>query len=748
MTSPFTQPLDEYSQVTHIRDCIGSKKFPIRVTGCTDSQKGNLIAALETKTRLIVAPDEIKARELFADYLLYDKNALFYPAKDVIFYNADVRGSAIVIERQKCIRRLLENGNVAVFTSIQACLDKIMAPSRILENVIRIDRNSHIDFNELSAKLVAIGYNRVDETTQPGEFAIRGGIIDIYPVAEENPYRIEMWGDEIDIIKVFDPVSQRSIDNAEEFSIYPAFEYVFDDAVMKKGVEAIEKETQKQNEYLRKEMKTEEAARLRRSVAEFKENLEFMRSAVNLDSYVDYFTKDTVSFLDYFDDKDTLTFIDEPARTFDTAEAIDLEFEESMKGRLEKGYILPGQMTAVFNYRKVFGKIAGRRLIMMSTMEYKFAEIKAVANANFEVRAVSSYNGNFMQLVEELKTMKKKGYKVILLTSSASRASRLAENLCDEEITAFVTQKQDRVLQPGEVMVASGSLSRGFDYPLIKFAMICETDIYGRQKKERKKKAHSGSTFDLGQLENGDYVVHESYGIGIYRGMEKIEVNNVIKDYVKIEYAAGGTLYVHAAAMDLLQKYSGPEGSKPKINKLDSPNWRNTTAKVRGAVKEIAEDLVKLYAARQARRGFAYSPDTFWQREFEEMFPFEETYDQQKAIEETKKDMESEKIMDRLICGDVGFGKTEVAIRAAFKAVQDGKQVAVLAPTTVLVQQHFNTFLQRMSEFAVNVAQLSRFATPTQVKNTIAAMKAGKVDVVIGTHRLLSKDIGFKNLGL
>ena len=262
-------------------------------------------------------------------------------------------------------------------------------------------------------------------------------------------------------------------------------------------------------------------------------------------------------------------------------------------------------MSAVTNYKKLFSKFGSKRLIMLSTMEYRFAEIKAAASASIDARAVSSYNGDFAMLSGELKTMKKKGYRVVLLTSSASRASRLAENLRDEEITAFVTQKQDRVLQPGEVMVSSGSLSRGFAYPLIKFAMICETDIFGRQKKARKKKTHSSSHFDLGQLENGDYVVHESYGIGIYRGMEKLEVGNVIKDYVKIEYAAGGTLYVHAAAMDLLQKYSGPEGSKPKINKLDSPNWRNTTAKVKGAVKEIAEELVKLYAARQARKGFA-----------------------------------------------------------------------------------------------------------------------------------------------
>ncbi len=744
----YIQPLNEYSQINDIRDFIKAGKMPVRITGCTDSQKGNLIAALNAKTRLIVAPNELKARELFTDYLLYDKNALIYPAKDIIFYNADVHGSAIIVERQKCIRRLLEGGEVTVFTSFEACMDKIMTPDRIRENVIRIDGDTVIDMDELAAKLVSIGYGRVDETTQPGEFAIRGGIIDIFPVAEENPYRIEMWGDQIDIIKMFDPASQRSIANASGFSIYPAFEYVFDEKTMEKGLEAIDKEARKQTELLRKEMKTEEAARLRRNVAEFRENLEFMRSAVNLDSYVDYFTKDTVSFIDYFADEDSLIFLDEPARTLEGAEAVNLEFEESMKGRLEKGYILPGQMNAVTGYKKLFAGIASKRLVMLSTMEYKFSEIKAAASASIDARAVGSYNGDFMRLTEELRNMKKKGYKVVLLTSSASRAVRIAEDLREQEITAFVTDDRNRVLQPGEVLVASGSLSRGFEYPLIKFAMICETDIFGRQKKERKKKAHSSSTFDLGQLENGDYVVHESYGIGIYRGMEKIEVRNVVKDYVKIEYAAGGTLYVHAAAMDLLQKYSGPEGSKPKINKLDSPNWRNTTAKVRGAVREIAEDLVRLYAARQARRGFSYSTDTVWQKEFEEMFPYEETDDQLKAIEDTKKDMESPRIMDRLICGDVGFGKTEVAIRAAFKAVQDGKQVAVLAPTTVLVQQHYNTFVQRMSDFAVKVAQLSRFATPAQIKKTIADMKAGRVDVVIGTHRLLSKDVGFKDLGL
>ncbi|MCR5684693.1 MAG: transcription-repair coupling factor [Lachnospiraceae bacterium] len=743
----YTRPLDAYSQVEQIRENIKKNKLPMRVTGCTDSQKGNLIAAIPAGSRLVIAPDELKARELFSDYLIYDKNALYYPAKDIIFYSADVHGNAIVVERQKCIRKLLEGDNVTVFTSFAACFDKLIPPERISSKVINIDTNTKLDLDELAAQLVSIGYERVDEATDVGEFAIRGGIIDIFPIAEETPYRIEMWGDDTDIIKTYDPASQRSIANSDGFSVYPAFEYVLDDRELASGIKKIEKEAALHVEKLRKALQTDEAARIRKTVAEFKENLEYLRCAANIDSYIDYFTADTVSFIDYFGE-DSCIFLDEPKRACETAESLNLEFEESMKGRLEKGYILPGQMTAIFNYKKLLARLSRRPLIMLSSMEYRFSEIKAESSASLDVRSASSYNGEFFTLVEDLKKMAAKGYRVVLLTSSRSRAERLASDLRDEEVTAFVTDNSDRELLPGEVLVASGSLSRGFEYPLIRFAILCETDIFGHQKKQRKKASHKGSTLDLGSLANGDYVVHENYGIGIYRGMEKVEIRGVIKDYVNIEYTAGGALHVQASAMDQLQKYSGPEGAKPKVDNLNSPHWRNTTARVKGAVKEIAHELVKLYAERQAKSGYCYSADSPWQKEFEEMFPYEETSDQLRAIADTKKDMESVKVMDRLICGDVGFGKTEVAIRAAFKAVQDGKQVAMLAPTTVLVQQHYNTFIQRMSDFAVKIAQLSRFVSKAEASRIISDLKAGRIDVVIGTHRLLSKDVGFKDLGL
>ena len=306
------------------------------------------------------------------------------------------------------------------------------------------------------------------------------------------------------------------------------------------------------------------------------------------------------------------------------------------------------------------------------------------------------------------------------------------------------------MVNPSEIMVVHGSLHRGYEYPLIRFAVLSETDIFGRERKKRKKKkVYEGQKIQsFSELKPGDYVVHENHGLGIYRGIEKVEVDKVMKDYIKIEYAKGGNLYILATQLEMIQKYAGSDARKPKLNRLGGSEWTRTKSRVRGAVQEVAKDLVQLYAARQQKDGYAYGPDTVWQTEFEELFPFEETADQQLAIEATKKDMESTKIMDRLICGDVGYGKTEIAIRAAFKAVQENKQVVYLVPTTILAQQHYNTFVQRMKDFPVRVDLLCRFRTPAEQKKTIADLKKGFVDIVIGTHRVLSSDVEFKDLGL
>ena len=369
---------------------------------------------------------------------------------------------------------------------------------------------------------------------------------------------------------------------------------------------------------------------------------------------------------------------------------------------------------------------------------------------SIQARSIGAYNNSFELLVKDLKQYKKKGYAVILLSGSRTRAKRLAEDLLAEELNCYYTEDYDHVAKAGEVMVLYGKVKRGYEYPLLSFAVISESDIFGSQKKrKKKKKAYEGEKISsFTELSIGDYVVHENHGLGIYRGIEKIEVDKTVKDYIKIEYDKGGNLYILATQLDMIQKYASADAKKPKLNRLGGQEWNKTKSRVRGAVKEIAADLVELYAKRQQNEGYEYGPDTVWQKEFEEMFPFEETEDQEAAIEAAKRDMESKKIMDRLICGDVGYGKTEIAIRAAFKAVQEGKQVVYLVPTTILAQQHYNTFAQRMKDFPVTVDLLCRFKSAAEQKKTIAELKRGMVDIVIGTHRVLSKDVVFKDLGL
>ena len=399
---------------------------------------------------------------------------------------------------------------------------------------------------------------------------------------------------------------------------------------------------------------------------------------------------------------------------------------------------------------EIIGRLDPRNCLGLCIMDVPRDEWNISGTYSMTVRSVNSYHNSFEQLVKDLQKWKKEGYRIALLSASRTRAKRLASDLQEYELNSFYSDDRDREIQPGEIMVTDGNLHHGYEYPLIRFAVLTESDIFGREKKKRKKRhTYEGTKIQsFTDLNVGDFVVHESHGLGIYRGIEKIEVDKVIKDYMKIEYSGGSNLYVLATQSDVIQKYAGADAKPPKLNKLGGQEWNKTKTRVHKAVQIVAQDLVKLYAARQEKQGFVYGPDTVWQREFEEMFQFEETDDQLLAIADTKKDMESTKIMDRLICGDVGFGKTEVAIRAAFKAVQEDKQVVYLVPTTILAQQHYNTFVQRMKDFPVRVDLLCRFRTPAEQKKTLEDLKKGAVDILIGTHRVLSKDVKFKDLGL
>ena len=686
----FLTPLQGLAEFEQIKEKSKTNKGILQVSGCMESQKSHLMYGLSgiAPYRLILAEDERRAREIYEDYRFYDRKVYSYPAKDLLFFQADIHGNLLIRQRMKVIKALLEEKELTVVTSIDGCMDFLESLEKIKEQLIHYESDSTVDIEQLKNQLVALGYERVGQVEMPGQFSVRGGIVDIYCLTEENPWRIELWGDEIDSIRSFDPESQRSLENLEELTIYPAVEHIGD--------------------------------------------------------------KDMVSFLDYFPEERTIIFLDEPNRLTEKGGAVEEEYRQSRMHREEKGSRnLPENWLCSFE--QLQKELNKRNCISVCALEPKQAGWKVREKFYLEVKSISAYNNSFELLVKDLHQYKKQGYRIALLSGSRTRAERLAKDLQEEGLAAFYGQDYDREICPGEIMVVYGHAKKGFEYPLIKFAVMTESDIFGQeQKKKKKKKNYSGSRIqDFAELSIGDFVVHEKHGLGIYRGIEKVEVDRIVKDYIKIEYRGGSNLYIPATQLDCLQKYSGADASKaPKLNKLGTQEWNKTKSKVRGAVKNIAKELVELYAVRQEKEGYVCGPDTVWQREFEEMFPYEETEDQLSAIEDAKRDMESTRIMDRLICGDVGYGKTEVALRAAFKEVQESRQVAYLAPTTILAQQIYNTFVQRMKEFPVRVELLCRFRTPAQQKKAIEDLKKGQVDVIIGTHRILSKDVQFKNLGL
>ena len=686
----FLQPLQNLAEMEEIQKQAGKNQGVIAVSGCMESQKAHFIYGLSGffPCHLILAEDERSAKQIFEDYRFYSKNVYYYPARDLLFFQADIHGNLIIRQRMQVIKAMLTEKEITVVTSIDGCMDFLGPLDAIKKQLLRFRSDSAVDMDKLKDDLVKMGYERVGQVEMPGQFSVRGGIVDVYCLTEENPWRIELWGDEIDSIRSFDAQSQRSLENLEEIVIYPAAEQQAD--------------------------------------------------------------RSGLTFLDYFPSEKTIVFLDEPNRIVENAKAVEEEFRQSCRNREEKGTgnISEGWMCG---WEKLQKKLNMRNCVSLSALEPQKAGWNVTETFSLTVKSMNSYQSSFELLVKDLQQYKKQGYQIVVLSGSRTRAERLAKDLQEEGLNAFYGQDTDRILNPGEIMVAYGHARKGFEYPLIKFAVITETDIFGKeQKKKKKKKTYSGNRIqDFSELSIGDFVVHEKHGLGIYRGIEKVEVDKVVKDYIKIEYRGGSNLYILATQLDALQKYSGADTAKaPKLNKLGGQEWKKTKTRVRGAVQNIAKELVELYAVRQEKEGYVCGPDTVWQKEFEEMFPYEETEDQLAAIEDTKRDMESTKIMDRLVCGDVGYGKTEVALRAAFKEVQESRQVVYLVPTTILAQQIYNTFVQRMKEFPVRVDLLCRFRTPAQQQKIISDLKKGQVDIVVGTHRVLSKDVEFKNLGL
>ena len=687
-------PLAELADYEEIRKNKTKENGMIQISGCVNTQKIHLLSGIGSGCgyKLVVFSNEEKAKKAYEEYLLFGEETYLYPARDLLFYYADIKGKTLTNRRMEVLRAIAEKKKeepVTVITTMDAFLDGIISPDEIQKNRIHITGEDTVDLTKLEQDLTALGYERESQIEAPGQFAVRGGIIDVFPLAEEMPVRIELWGDEIDSIRMFDAKSQRSIENISEITIYPASENCFGNNGL-------------------------------------------------------------VSFLKYFPENETLLFYDEPHRLQETAETVEAEYTESLKNRADAGMKEEGEEELrVFQTKDIISEMNRYSGIGLTTLESKCGLFKVRSVYTVQAKGVNPYNNSFELLTRDLKRLKRNGYRVVLLSGSRTRAKRLAEDLRDYDLSSFYSEDMQREVKPGEIMAAYGYASEGYEYPMLKFVVISESDIFGRKKKKKKRKKYEGQRIqDFAELKPGDYVVHENHGIGVYKGIEKIEVEKIVKDYMKIVYAEGGVLYIPVAQMDLIQKYAGADAKKPRLNKLGTIQWGKTKSQVKKAVQIVAKDLVELYAVRQQSEGFVYGPDTVWQKEFEEMFPFEETDDQLQAIEDTKHDMESKKIMDRLICGDVGYGKTEIAIRAAFKAVQEGKQVVCLVPTTILAQQHYNTFVQRLKEFPVRIDLLCRFRSAAEQKKTIEDTKKGFVDILVGTHRVLSKDVVFKDLGL
>lgn len=687
-------PLAELADYEEIRKNRTKENGMIQISGCVNTQKIHLLSGIGSGCgyKLVVFSNEEKAKKAYEEYLLFGEETYLYPARDLLFYYADIKGKTLTNRRMEVLRAIAEKKKeepVTVITTMDAFLDGIISPDEIQKNRIHITGEDTVDLTKLEQDLTALGYERESQIEAPGQFAVRGGIIDVFPLTEEMPVRIELWGDEIDSIRMFDAKSQRSIENISEITIYPASENCFGNNGL-------------------------------------------------------------VSFLKYFPENETLLFYDEPHRLQETAETVEAEYTESLKNRADAGMKEEGEEELrVFQTKDIISEMNRYSGIGLTTLESKCGLFKVRSVYTVQAKGVNPYNNSFELLTRDLKRLKRNGYRVVLLSGSRTRAKRLAEDLRDYDLSSFYSEDMQREVKPGEIMAAYGYASEGYEYPMLKFVVISESDIFGRKKKKKKRKKYEGQRIqDFAELKPGDYVVHENHGIGVYKGIEKIEVEKIVKDYMKIVYAEGGVLYIPVAQMDLIQKYAGADAKKPRLNKLGTIQWGKTKSQVKKAVQIVAKDLVELYAVRQQSEGFVYGPDTVWQKEFEEMFPFEETDDQLQAIEDTKHDMESKKIMDRLICGDVGYGKTEIAIRAAFKAVQEGKQVVCLVPTTILAQQHYNTFVQRLKEFPVRIDLLCRFRSAAEQKKTIEDTKKGFVDILVGTHRVLSKDVVFKDLGL
>lgn len=685
---------------------------------------------------LVVTPGEAEATRFAQDLEALGLPAAVFPPRDFLLRPIEGAGREYEYRRLAVLGDLVGGRLRAVCVPAEALLQYTVPKAEFCANTLTLKPGMTIPVNELAARLLAAGYHRRSQVEGPGQFSVRGGIVDVFPPDSRAPARAEFWGDEVDTLNSFDILSQRRDDALEKVYISPAREVLFGDAA----------ETAAALRSALAAQKGRRASAMEKAMEADLAQLDAGLVPEALDKYLGIRYPKPATLLDYFDN--AILVLEEPSAIREAHKATQFRRTEEMKGLFEEGLLCPGLDVLYQDLPDLMHAVDSMPSLCCENFARTMPEIKLKDIVNAPAHAHPPFSGEVASLAEDLEPLTRQGYVVELLAGTSRAAAALAKDLAARGFAA--TAAKDLLPGPGVVAVRPGHLTGGAEFPFAKYALFTSRKAGSADTgKKPAKKKNKDALSSLTDIKPGDYVVHQNHGIGMYTGIQRLEVQGVVKDYLKISYDKGDTLYVPVTQLDLLSRYTAPgDSDKVKLAKLGGTEWAKTRRRVKTAAAEMAQELIELYAKRRQAKGFAFPEDSDWQRDFETRFEYDETGDQLTAAAEIKKDMEKPWPMDRLLCGDVGVGKTEVALRAAFKCIMGGKQCAILAPTTLLAWQHYNGLLARMEAFPVKAGLLSRFRTPTQQKETLRGLKEGTVDVVVGTHRLLSNDVKFKDLGL
>ena len=740
--NPLVKELPKHSKFNELLNSIKNKEKQLSITGLTDAAKAHVIYSLYNYSNVrpvVVCPNVTMAKKMIQDMKFYtDTEIVFLPAREVIYYDVDVQSRETNNARVYALSKLVNNEDVILVTTTEALLQPMLPKTEYVGLHIKMKLGDTLNLNELISKLIKLGYTREELVAAKGQFSVRGGIVDIFPVESTVPYRLELFGDEIDSIRTFDAIDQRSKENIREFEINFSTEYIID----KNNVNIL-KDT------LTSVLDSDITSDIKKGILQDIEKLESENYMGLIDRYFELFVPNRVTLLDYIGDNQVIYF-DDTSKQISRSETINFENNEAIKVAATSNVYTKYAFKYV-NFEYIESKLKSLSSVYMSKLGQDRVMHAKRKEYSFSCREVNFFRSTMDLFIKDVKKYKEEGRIIVSVFPTQTKAENAKNLLLDNNILvkSVVDLSMIDELKTGVVYVCTGILSAGFIYDDVNITVMAEPVTGVVNEKKKTSKEFLGDVLNSYEdLKIGDYVVHINHGIGKYLGVETVETAGVVKDYMKLEYRDSGVLYVPITSLDSIKRYVCEDGFKPKLNKLGTKEWENTKLKVTKHVSDVAKELVLLYALRSKAKGFAFSKDTPWQKEFEADFEYELTCDQDRAIKEMKQDMEQTKPMDRLLCGDVGYGKTEVAIRGAFKAVMDSKQVAYLVPTTVLSLQQYNVFKERMEKFGIKVEMLSRFKTKKEQEAIVKKLELGEIDVIVGTHRILSKDVKFKDLGL